>query len=376
MQIDAFATGKKEASLPKSEIPTIAEGHFLEIDEKWSHPDLMALFQVGHLGDIAMQQNMIIDPTASREERVVRKAAWLSNFPGVDEISSGEDNSDDPMTRTFYSTCGLYDEDPKLQIIVVRPKALATQKKLPVIFHIGQGALINNNFVISSLVATPLAIGAGAAIVFVCARTGIEATMPAPIDDYEAGYRWLLENGKDIGLDTDNIVLFGESGGAYAALCFAFRCKKVGFKPKGALCRGPIVSDSMTSKSSIMLNDAFNNSYIQRAFRCILNPGDHVSPYVSPEIMPGRATVEDCCGLCPLFLHTFELDPQRDDVIDFAKKLYETHVYTSLHVWDGALHCAFAVPGPGEINEAYDQLCICQIKDMFRYDFRREWLQD
>lgn len=93
--------------------------------------------------------------------------------------------------------------------------------------------------------------------------------------------------------------------------------------------------------------------------------------------MPNNATVEQCKGLAPIFIHAMELDADRDASMDFARKLYEAKVYTQIHVWGGAAHGAFAVPNPeSKLYEAFQTICAAEMHDMFAYDFRRAWLDE
>jgi acetyl esterase len=57
---------------------------------------------------------------------------------------------------------------------------------------------------------------------------------------------------------------------------------------------------------------------------------------VSPYAAPGRAT--DLAGLPAAYVLTAELDPLRDEGIDYARRLMEGGVPTELHTVAGACH--------------------------------------
>jgi acetyl esterase/lipase len=57
---------------------------------------------------------------------------------------------------------------------------------------------------------------------------------------------------------------------------------------------------------------------------------------VSPYAAPGRAA--DLSGLPPAYVLTAELDPLRDEGIDYARRLMEAGVPTELHTVAGACH--------------------------------------
>ncbi len=61
----------------------------------------------------------------------------------------------------------------------------------------------------------------GYAVAAVDYRKSGEAVFPAAVADAKASVRWLRANGEQFGLNTDNLVIWGESAGAYLALMTA-----------------------------------------------------------------------------------------------------------------------------------------------------------
>ncbi len=355
--------------VPQETLPTLSEGYFDDrTDPRWAHPELTAIYEVEHACD---QSAKVSAPEITEEERLQRKAEWLKptlerSFPKKHDV-----------VRTEYTVKGLNEKDPDITVYVTKKRD--SQKEIsPVLFGIGQGAMMFNPYKGLAPSMELIAMEHDVTLVFAEARTAVEAPFPAALDDYQAVYQWMLDNAKELKIDSDNVVLLGESGGGYTSLCFAFRCKRVGFKPRGCMAREPITDDSMSFPSSRIVQGGWDAADNHRIFQILFGKNNAYSPFLTPEHVPNHATVEDCKGLCPIFIHAMELDADRDASMDFARKLYEAKVYTQIHVWGGAGHGAFFLPPKGEskIHDAYKAICFAELHDMFTYDLRRLWLND
>lgn len=331
-------------------------------DVKWHHPDLR--------DTLAVDSNHIYplnDPEISREERVKRNEKWEE-----DTLAMMPPLSEDTVTRESYVIKGLNEGDPDLKVYIIKPKK--AKKKMRVLFGIGEGAMISNRYETYSFIYDYLADHWNCAVVFAEARSAIHAYYPAPLDDYQAAYEWMLANGEELGLNTNNVVLYGESGGGYTVVAFAFRCKRLGFNPKGCMACEPILADMMVYPSSKIVTGNWDAVDVHRTFHMCTREADQFSPFVGPEVIPARATVEDCVGLCPMYLHVMEMDSDRDPAMAFAAKLYEAKVFTQIHVWGGSSHAGLLnAPEDSEIKKAYEAVRDAEAHDMFKYDLRRPW---
>lgn len=351
-------------------VVTLKEGRWDDRTDgkKWSHPEALSVYEMT-TEESGRSVGRMCDPGRLREERKKEADAEGS---AIDEyyLTLPHPNT----TREKHTIKGLCEGDPDLEIIICRP--INTKKKvLPVLFTFGQGSMVENNEAYCYMLFERFAYEADVAVVYAKARTGADVWFPKPLDDYQAAYAWLIDNQKTLGVDGDNIVLAGNSGGGYVALCFAFRCKKVGFKPKGVLANIPVMGDDFRYPSSRIVTGIWDVLDVQHSFKSIIRPGDENSPFVDPEIIPSRATVEDCKGLCPVYIHTNELDSCRDAGIAFANKCMEAKVWTQLHNWAGMVHGGLTM-GESRIHKAFQTVYLTEIQDMFEFDFRREWLNE
>lgn len=60
---------------------------------------------------------------------------------------------------------------------------------------------------------------------------------------------------------------------------------------------------------------------------------------------PARAQVEELVGLPPTAVFTYQVDPTRDEGIEYAHSLIKAGVPTELHHYSNAFHVAHSVPG-------------------------------
>jgi acetyl esterase/lipase len=68
------------------------------------------------------------------------------------------------------------------------------------------------------------------------------------------------------------------------------------------------------------------------------------TPDVSPYAAPARAT--DLSGLPPTFLDVGSAETFRDEVVDFASKIWKSGGQAELHVWPGGFH-GYELLAPG-----------------------------
>jgi alpha/beta hydrolase fold len=74
----------------------------------------------------------------------------------------------------------------------------------------------------------------------------------------------------------------------------------------------------------------------------IAEPGSiNVPTYAAP----ARATVEDLSGLPPAFVIAYQIDPTRDEGLDYAHRVIPAGVPTAVHHYPGAFHMAHIIPG-------------------------------
>jgi acetyl esterase/lipase len=191
---------------------------------------------------------------------------------------------------------------------------------------------------------TRLALDLDAMIVGIDYRKAPENPFPAAAEDCYAGVKWLAANANKLGIDASRIAIAGASAGGTLTASVALMARDRG-GPKIAV-QFPIMAaldDRMTSPSANAITDErmANHDILVRVWDEYLGPMRQgpVTQYAAP------ARAADLSGLPPSYVYVAELDPMRDENIEFATRLMQAGVTTELHVYPGAFH-QFAAMAP------------------------------
>ncbi|MEU6086330.1 alpha/beta hydrolase [Streptomyces sp. NPDC047085] len=230
---------------------------------------------------------------------------------------------------------------PEVSLLVCRPTptaAAAPATGLPVIYYVHGGGMIlgtNRDGVDSAL---RWARELGAVVVSVEYRLAPEHPHPAPIDDVYAGLLWTAEHAEEIGGDPERIVLAGASagGGLCAALALLLRDRQ-GPPVIGQLLMCPMLDDRNDTVSSHQMAGVglWDRTANETGWTALLGER-RGTPDVSPYAAPARA--DDLSGLPPAFLDVGSAETFRDEVVDYASRIWRSGGTAELHVWPGGFH--------------------------------------
>ena len=168
-------------------------------------------------------------------------------------------------------------------------------------------------------------------------RKAPDDPFPAAVDDCYAALLWMSAHGSDLGIDPERVVVGGVSAGATytAALTLMARDRngpRIAFQAPlfGALDDRLVTHSSRAIDYPLIVHAA----QYERAWRYYRgpNPPAETSPYCAP----ARAT--DLTGLPPAYMAVGEVDPMRDENIQYAMRLMADGVSVELHVYPGAPH--------------------------------------
>lgn len=273
-----------------------------------------------------------------------------------------------------YTVPGCEKEpETSCRVLVRTPKDVKEGERLPVIFYCMGGALV---MVCPSMHALErMSCTHHAVIVCPVFRSCIDAPYPAAINDVHAAYKWMVENAGELHIDTEQVIIYGGSSGGHLASCLNFRLKEYagyGVHPRGTILIDPVLDNRFTKpchKMCFHMNDARSYMTFTKKYVGEVNFG---SPYLPPDCFANYATVEDCRGLPPMFVHTVEHDAERDVAFEFVQKLLAAEVYTEFHEWGGGFHAIQQVTDSDYVQR-YTSLIDGQIKDCLQYDLRRLW---
>ena len=166
---------------------------------------------------------------------------------------NGEDApAEDPNWKRLMieKGCPVEPDAPAVEVTVRYPQDWDGATTLPVVLSINGGGLLMCFSDLYKAYNEPIADDLKCAVVVPVYRTAIDAEYPAAINDLHAAYQWIVEHADEMYFDADNVVLFGSSSGGHLVLSLAFRLKRFGYAPRGAVASLPITDDRLTKYSS------------------------------------------------------------------------------------------------------------------------------
>jgi acetyl esterase/lipase len=213
----------------------------------------------------------------------------------------------------------------------------------PVVVYMHGGGFVYGTAADAVRAAGRLVPELGATVISVEYRLAPEHPFPAGFDDCYAALVWTAENAASFGCDPARLAVMGPSAGGCLAAATALRARDQRGPAIALQClQIPALDDRRTSHSARTIEDP----------RFVSASSAHVTwdaylgrdrSSVSPYAAPPRAA--DLSGLPPAYVQTCELDPYRDDGIDYARRLMEAGVSTELYNVPGAFH-AFELFAP------------------------------
>ncbi|WP_150239803.1 alpha/beta hydrolase [Nocardiopsis quinghaiensis] len=178
----------------------------------------------------------------------------------------------------------------------------------------------------------------GLALVSVDYRLAPEHPHPTPVEDCYAGLGWAAENTAGLGIDPQRLVVGGVSaGGGLAAATALLARDRGGPALRGQLLVCPMLDDRNDSVSAEQMAGAGVWDKVANAtgWGALLGEaagGPDVSPYAAP------ARAQDLSGLPPAFLDVGSAETFRDEVVDYASRIWKAGGSAELHVWPGGFH--------------------------------------
>lgn len=225
--------------------------------------------------------------------------------------------------------------DGSLNVRIYRPAAAGDSA--PCVMFLHGGGFVKGSLDSADSNAWGVADETGAVVISVEYRLAPDFPYPAALEDSYAALRYIAANAAALGIDQDRIVLWGESAGANlaAGVCMMARDNE-----------GPSV------KAQVLIYGPFAGEFTSESYRLYATsvPGVTTAGIIKswplytggkpddelPYAMPLK--VKDLSGLPPAFVHYAEIDPIADDSPQFAERLTEAGVPTTLRCAKGMIH--------------------------------------
>lgn len=219
---------------------------------------------------------------------------------------------------------------------LLRP--LAAAGPVPCLLHLHGGGLVTGSMWDDVVPLLGLAEAAGCAIASVDYRLAPEDPYPAALEDAHAALSWLAGSGGELGIDPDRIVVEGISAGAGLAAALALLARDGGGPHlAGQMLLCPMLDDRNDSASGWQMagHGSWDRTANATAWEAYL-PGAAGGGDVPAHAAAARAT--DLGGLPPAFLDVGSAETFRDEVVDYASRLWLAGGRAELHVWPGGFH--------------------------------------
>ncbi len=199
----------------------------------------------------------------------------------------------------------------------------------PAVIYCHAGAFVLGNLDTDHRQCVELARRAACSVVSVDYRLAPEHSYPAALNDAAAVVNWVLANAGELGLDASRVAVAGSSAGGALAAGLAQRfADRVAFQ----LLHQPVLDDRATgSKAEFTETPAFDGAAAELMWRHYLGPTE-----ASADSVPARR--DELGGLPTALITCSDIDPLRDEALDYALRLLRDGVATELHVFAGTCH--------------------------------------
>jgi acetyl esterase/lipase len=202
----------------------------------------------------------------------------------------------------------------------------------PAVIYLHSGAFVLGNLDTDHRQCVELARRGGCAVLSVDYRLAPEHPHPAAISDAMSVLRWTVTNADAWQLDPTRVAVAGSSAGGALAAGLAQRAAS-GDAPAVVfqLLHQPVLDDRITpSRREFVSTPGFDSAAVDRMWRYV------AAGAVPQDAVPARTAA--LSGLAPALITCSELDPLRDEAIDYAVRLLRAGVAAELHVYPGTCH--------------------------------------
>jgi acetyl esterase len=273
---------------------------------------------------------------ASREEVLEQAKAMQANMAPLMAFFDQFDTEEVAPSKGLKIEVLEFRSDPDGNTIKIRYIRPDNNEKLPCVYYIHGGGMASMSCFDGNYRAWGKIIAAhGVAVAMVDFRNCVTPSsapdvvaFPGGLNDCVSGVRWVHENARKLNIDPDRIVIAGESGGGNLTLATGLKLLKDGdigiVKGLYALC--PYIAGAWPAPNSPSSVDNDGILLHLHNNRGAMGYGIEAFNAKNPLAWPGFATEADVKGLPPTIISVNELDPLRDEGINFYRLLLKAGV--------------------------------------------------
>lgn len=203
----------------------------------------------------------------------------------------------------------------------------------PAVIYCHAGAFVLGNLDTDHRQCVELARRGRCSVVSLDYRLAPEHPYPAALNDAVTVLSWVAAHATELDIDVSRIAVAGSSAGGALTACLAQRSADGTLPPiVFQLLHQPVLDDRDTgSKAEFAATPAFDGTAAERMWRHYLGGA---AP--SADTVPARRG--QLAGLAPTFISCSEIDPLRDEALDYALRLLRAGIATELHVFPATCH--------------------------------------
>ena len=316
-------------------MPDTADDRRLDPRVKWALRNV----PVTALGDVDTRERLLEISNSPKAIALRDKMEALYDTLDTEEVASSTG-----LTITTHDVISAPDGNT-IKIRFVRPESDET---LPCVYYIHGGGMQNGSaFGAMYRVWARVLAAQGVAVAMVDFRNCVTPSsvpevepFPAGLNDCVSGLKWLVSQAGVLGVDAEQIVVAGESGGGNLTLATGMQLLRDGdiglISGLYALC--PYIAGrwpqdrypSSVENEGILLNLHHNRGAVAY--------GIEQFEAENPLAWPAFATVDDVAGLPRTFISVNEADPLRDEGVEFYRLLLDAGVPAQCRTVMGTSH--------------------------------------
>ena len=275
---------------------------------------------------------------ASREEALAvangpEALAIEATMSELMEVMDNEDVTPSKGLRITSESLASHPDGNTINLHIVRPD---TDEILPCVYYIhGGGMAILSAFDPNYRAWGKTIAAQNLCVVMVDFRNSLRpssvpevAPYPAGLNDCVSGYKWVTQQRAALGINGDQIMISGESGGGNLAIATTMQLidEGVPMMPVGLYALCPYILGAWPSDASPSLQEnegiliSVANNHMTMAY------GIEALEAREPKAWPGFATEADVASFPPTMVSVNECDPLRDEGIAFYRLLQRAGV--------------------------------------------------
>ncbi len=203
----------------------------------------------------------------------------------------------------------------------------------PAVIYCHAGAFVLGNLDTDHGQCVELARGGRCTVISVDYRLAPEHPYPAGLDDAMSALVWAADNAAQFDIDPNRLAVAGSSAGAALAAGLAQRAADGSVPPiVFQLLHQPVLDDRPTPSKDVFVATPGIDGPATRLMWQHYAAGEPVPVDAAP------ARRAELTGVAGALITCSELDPLRDEGVDYAHRLMWAGVATELHVFPGTCH--------------------------------------